>query len=112
LLQLPHAFVNGLRIASQHLRDVPDASIPQGEGFDDGEAATVLFGEAPVVLTSLRLDVGAVGLLKVKRHEASSGRQVPQAMKDTGREVLRNQSKNTSPNESGNYFGAMPKSGK
>ncbi len=51
LLQLPHAFVNGLRIASQHLRDIPDASMSQCDGLDGCKAAAVLFGEALVVLT-------------------------------------------------------------
>src|SRR6266849_4855658 len=42
LLQLPHAFVNGLRIAPKHLRDVPDASMSQFDDFDCCKAAAVL----------------------------------------------------------------------
>jgi hypothetical protein len=97
VLQLPHAFVHGLRVASKHLRDILYASIAESESFDGGKAATILFGEALVVLTSLLFDVWAVGLLKVKRHAASSVRQVFQAMQDTGQEVLLNCRNNTSP---------------
>ena len=108
LLPRPHAFLHGVRIASKHLRDGLDASMPACDGLDRGQAAAVLVGEALVVLTSLLFDGWAVGLLKVKHHDASSVRQVPQAMNDTDQGVLMNRSKNASPNESGNYFGAMP----
>jgi hypothetical protein len=82
LFQLPQAFVHSLRVASQHLRDISYASMAQGEGFDGGTSTAILFGKALVVLPSLLFDVGAVGLLKVQRPDASSVRHIFQAMKD------------------------------
>src|SRR5229473_7244126 len=51
LLQLPHAFLNGLRIASKDMGDVPGTAMSPGGRFDGRKAAAVLFREALVVLT-------------------------------------------------------------
>src|SRR2546428_2798956 len=73
VLELPHPFLYGVRIASKDLRDVPDAAMSQFDGFNGRKAAAVLFREALIVLTQLLFDGWVVGLLKGKRHDHSSG---------------------------------------
>src|SRR5215471_14625826 len=67
VLELPHPFLHGVRIASKDLRDVPDTTMSQFDGFNCCKAATVLFRETLIVLTQLSFDGWVVGLLKGKR---------------------------------------------
>src|SRR5712692_10165563 len=111
LLELSDAFLDGVRIASQDVRNVCGPTMAQGERFDGRKAAAVLFREALVVLPQQLFDVRSVVLLKVKRHDGSSRSQVLPAMGGADQEVFMNRNRNARANELGIYFGAMPRSG-
>ena len=99
LMSLPHMVLgpdDGLRIASEHLGDVPGAAMAKCDRFECGKASAVLFCEALVVLTQEPFDFWAVRLLKVKGHDGSSSSQMFQARGDAAWEVFRNWSKNAS----------------
>src|SRR5437870_2009306 len=108
-LALSDAFLDGVRIASQDVRNVCGPTMAQGERFDGRKAAAVLFREALVVLPQQLFDVRSVVLLKVKRHDGSSRSQVLPAMGGADQEVFMNRNRNARVNELGIYFGAMPK---
>ena len=72
LLELAHAFFDGVWIASKDVGDVADPPMAECDRFDGRKAATVLFGEALVVLPQELFNGWRVGFLKGKHQDASS----------------------------------------
>jgi len=72
LLELAHAFFDGVRIASKDVGDVADPAMAEFDRFDGRKAAAILFGEALVVLPQELFDCWWVGFLKGKHQDASS----------------------------------------
>ena len=72
LRELAHACFDGVWIASKDVGDVADPPMAKFDRFDGRKAATVLFGEALVVLPQELFDGWRVGFLKGKHQETSS----------------------------------------
>src|SRR2546430_6704474 len=72
LLDLAHAFFDGVWIASQDVGDVADPPMAEFDRFDGRKAAAVLFRDALVVLPQELFNGWRVGSLKGKHQEASS----------------------------------------
>src|SRR6476661_1311003 len=108
LLDLAHAFFDGVRIASKDVGDVADPAMAEFDRFDGRKAAAILFGETLVVLPQELFDCWRVGFLKGKHQDASSISPDLQGMRYADRKVCMSGSKNASCHESGNYFGVIP----
>jgi len=72
LLELAHAFFDSVWIASKDVGDGADPPMAEFDRFDGRKAATVLFGEALVVLPQELFDGWRVGFLKGEHQDTSS----------------------------------------